>query len=112
MKIYQHKHILSSEEFAYTIIGELYKDKELTPDKEDELEEFFTDLYEDLECYRYEKPNTKSNMLWRLSGILYFIAFIVMLFTVLPFKWLFSGTFGLKGNTKLGLIMHKWNERL
>ena len=112
MKICQHKSILSSEEFAYTIIEELYKDTSLTPDQEDKLEGTLTELYENLECYRYKKPNTKSSILWRLSGIPYFLSCLLMLFIVLPIKWLLKGVYGFKGNTGFGRIMHKWNERI
>ena len=91
----------------------------LTQDQERALRESFGsrgiigDLGMPFQVLKWDKePDSKSNVLWRLSIPFLFIWFLIFKFIVCPLNWIFTGKYSFSHKSKLATFNTDWYYKI
>lgn len=110
--------VLTGWQTANLIIKTMKDRAPLTSNQERVLKEEFGDsgmkgnLDMPFLAYSWKEEKKAGKFIWRLTTPIFFLyAFIVMI-TVLPLKWIFTGYYGLSRDSKFGQFNVNWYQKI
>ena len=63
-------------------------------------------------AYSWKEEKKAGKFIWRLTAPIFFLYAFIIMITVLPLKWIFTGYYGLSRDSKFGQFNVNWYQKI